>query len=236
MRRLMYTSLPHGRHASSGVLVPAILVALFWLFTYAVLSYRTQLLVGDAFLLFTVRRTVATTVGAIIYGAILWRIMAPGSRWLERPAAAIATILPASLLVLTVRLAIEAVYSDPLPLGENVRWVIVWASYYGLWVSSALALLPRMRARNSDVAEAFLRAPAIIAADTAPNSPEAWAWLIDALAEEAAQRPAAERALLIDRLRARAGYELADSLDGTTLGHNERIALVERLAERLSRR
>ncbi len=226
---------------NAGLLVPATLVILFWLFTFAVLSYRTQILIGDAFMLFTVRRTVATTVGALIYGAILWRIMAPGSRWLERPAAVIATILPASLAVLTVRLGLEAVYSDPLPFGENVRWVIVWASYYGLWVSSALAILPRLGgARTAAVSRAgnagaqAMTVPAD-AKSVAVASAQTWDWLIDALAEEAATLTASERSCLIERLRARIGYEQADSLDGVVPGHNDRIELVDRLAERLAR-
>ena len=48
-----------------------IFAGLFWFFTYAALSVRTELILGDQFNLFTVRRILGTTVGALAFGLVL---------------------------------------------------------------------------------------------------------------------------------------------------------------------
>ena len=117
-----------------------IFAGLFWFFTYAALSVRTELILGDQFNLFTVRRILGTTVGALAFGLVLTCIARRARDGILNPASAIAAILPASLLVLAARLAIdELFYELPLPFETNFKWVAVWAGYFGMWVSASLA-------------------------------------------------------------------------------------------------
>lgn len=82
-----------------------IFAGLFWFFTYAALSVRTELILGDQFNLFTVRRILGTTVGALAFGLVLTCIARRARDGILNPASAIAAILPASLLVLAARLS-----------------------------------------------------------------------------------------------------------------------------------
>ena len=113
-----------------------IFAGLFWFFTYAALSVRTELILGDQFNLFTVRRILGTTVGALAFGLVLTCIARRARDGILNPASAIAAILPASLLVLAARLAIdELFYELPLPFETNFKWVAVWAEL--MWLSSS---------------------------------------------------------------------------------------------------
>jgi hypothetical protein len=207
--------------------------ALFWLFTYALLSVRAQLLLGDGFSLASARRLLATTAGAATYWAVLgWMRARPEGR-APNPAAIVATILPASILVLAARLAVDRLwYETPLPLEANLRWVMAWSGYFGLWVSASLAFRMHRapRAATAPTASALAARPAP-SAPSAPADPAAWEWLVDACAAELAASPPADRAALAARLVARAGYERADDLGGL---HNARVALAARLAARLT--
>ena len=61
-----------ARMPSANILLFA---GLFWIFTFAALSVRTEMLLGDAFNLFTVRRVLGTTVGAIAVSTVTDRYL-----------------------------------------------------------------------------------------------------------------------------------------------------------------
>lgn len=206
-------------------------VGLFWLFSYALLSWRTGLLVGDAFQLVTPRRAIAITAGAGLFWLGLARIMARGRD--VHPLAVIAGILPAGIVVLGVRLGLDrlAFANAPLPLDRNIHWVLLWTGYFGLCLIAALAW--RLH-RSARAARSVAALPAA-AARVTPLPAESWEWLTDAIAAEIAELRPAERRALIARLTERAGYALADEGDPDFARRNARAALVRRLAARLSR-
>lgn len=221
---------------SPAILVPALL---FWLFTFAALSVWTEMLLGDRFVLFTTRRLLATTAGAIVYAIALAWIRAGSRNGRLNPASIVAAVLPASLLVLGARLAIDRLFYDmPLPFETNFKWVLVWAGYFGMWVSGSLALQlhPRRASPAASCARAEVSAkPAARARGLASAEPAAWDWIVDACAAELAAVPNADRAAIAQRLIARAGYELADPVsDRAGDEQRARLDLARRIAARIS--
>jgi hypothetical protein len=224
------TRLSAARRAPA--LQPLLFAALFWLFTYALLSVRAQMLLGEGFELLSARRLLGTSAGALSYWAVLaWMRRSRGGA-APNPAAIVATILPATIFVLAARLAVEHLwYETPLPLQATLRWVMAWSGYFGLWVSASLAFQMH---RGGRPAAAFA-GPAAAAAEPcafpAGGDPEAWDWLVDACAAELAELPTGDRRGLAARLVAKAGYEQADDPDGAA---NARVALAGRIAARLA--
>lgn len=194
-------------------------LALFWVFSYAVLTLRAQVEFGPAFQWLHEKRAIGVTVGALLFGAVLHvaqRVPNPHAR----AALLLASVLPASVIVLAARSAFDVyVLGTPPELNDDVNSTLVWGGYFGLALGVYLAVQHRTAAARSIVAQAA--APA--AAD--------YAWVVDALADELADRRDAH--LLVADLRARAGYLLADDDDPDTARHNARVRLVERLAERV---
>lgn len=117
------------------------LIALgFWIFTYLLLSVRAEMLRGDGFDGLSLKRVVATFIGAVLLGLAL---AATGREKLSttRRLAILGTIFPASAAVFAARVTLDYFYyGQPLTVGDDVRWVLVWAGYFGLWLSAALAL------------------------------------------------------------------------------------------------
>lgn len=231
---------PLTRHPAAGrrapALQPLLFAALFWLFTYTLLSVRAQMLLGDGFDLVSARRLLGTTAGAISYWTVLvWMRHGRGGA-APNPAAIVATILPATIFVLAACLAVEHLwYETPLPLQATLRWVMAWSGYFGLWVSASLAF----QMHRGGLAEARVCArPAAAAAATsvtspAPSDPAAWDWVVETCAAELATLPAPDRTALAARLVAKAGYERADDPDPAA---NARVELAGRIAARLSTR
>jgi hypothetical protein len=214
---------------------------MFWLFTYALLSFRAEMALGSGFELFSGRRILATSVGAAIFGLVLRRIGRPGSTSAAKPMTIIATVVPASLAVLAARLILDhSYYQQPLPLEDNVRWVLVWAGYFGLWVSAALALGLHAESQatrtNDETLErsAFVVAKANLLQPAERPSADTLSWVVDAIADELAAVPPRERRALLDSLVSKAGYEIADELDPSHPVQNARVKLVRRLVRRMA--
>ncbi|OYY91626.1 MAG: hypothetical protein B7Y45_01155 [Sphingomonas sp. 28-66-16] len=215
--------------------------ALFCLFTYALLSARAGMILGESFALLSEKRVVATLLGAGIFLAVL-HVFAMSERLsLAKLAAVVATIVPASLAVLAARLLVDSFYFDrPLDFGDNLRWVILWAGYFGLWVSGALALklhsLNEGNAAFSKVLASDPTSPPLVRVPRSqtvlPAEVDAWAWLVDTIGQEMSVLPPRGRLAILESLIVRAGYECADTLSGEGNVQAARAALVRRLAER----
>lgn len=238
----MHGSLAHcPRRPVLGEFHIPLVALLFWLFTYALLSFRAEMALGDGFALLSGRRMLATSVGAALFGLVLGRIIMRPNASARRSAAIIATIFPASLAVLASRLLLDRLYYEqPLAVEDNIRWVLVWAGYFGLWVSASLALNlhaqshvthARVQAVNRPTSAAPRETEIGHRAECPPA--EAWNWVVDALAVELAAVPPPERAALVHSLASQAGYELADELDPKSRAQNARVKLVQRLIKRL---
>lgn len=217
-------NLATSRRSATPLRLPLTAIA-FWIFTYLLLSVRAEMLRGDGFDVLSVKRLAATSVGAILLGLVL---AASSGRNLSvsKRLAILGTIFPACAAVFAVRVMLDYFYyGTPLTLADDVRWVLVWAGYFGLWLSAALALSLGRVAVAAPVTPAALRGAA----------PEAWDWLADVIAEELAHVPGSRRAELADRLLARAGYESADELDPERRRQRDRTMLARNIAASLQR-
>jgi hypothetical protein len=199
------------------------------------------MIMGEGFIILSEKRLVATILGALIFLAVIHFFATIEKFSLAKIAVIMATTLPASLAVISARLIIDRFYYDqPLDLGNNIRWVILWAGYFGLWVSGALAL--KLYLLNEGNAALFK----VLASDLTslpllpvprphkvlPAEAESWAWLIDVIGQEMSSVPSRERLAILESLIRRAGYECADTLYGDGNVQAARAALVRRLAER----
>lgn len=208
----------------------------FWIFTYLLLSVRAEMLRGDGFDGLSLKRVVATLVGAVLLGLAL---AATGRGKLSTAGrlAILGTIFPASAAVFAVRVTLDYFYyGQPLTLADDVRWVLVWAGYFGLWLSAALALSLGQAKAAAPVHPAAARPAArALPATREATPPESWEWLVDVIAEETADAPRQRRIELALRLLARAGYDSADELDPDHRRRGARLALARRIAARLQR-
>ena len=205
----------------------------FWLFSYCLTSTIAGL-IPTAPGLFNETRLIATGVGALCFALVLvWTRQAAERLEATRVAAILTTILPASLFVLAARVVTDMLqYGEVRDLNRDVRWAMIWAGYFGLWVSAALAIqcerCRKLELRRAIAAPAALAVPTTIAE---PASAEAWESVLGTIADELAALPAASRRALAGRLSERAGYELAD--DWTGGEHNRRADILRRVAARL---
>lgn len=205
----------------------------FWIFTYLLLSIRAEMLRGDGFDGLSLKRVVATLVGAVLLGVVLAATGRGGASAARRPAI-LGTIFPASAAVFAARVTLDYFYyGQPLTLADDVRWVLVWAGYFGLWLSAALAL-SLGRERTPEPARTAARpAASVLPATREPTPNESWEWLVEVIAEAVADAPRHERAKLAERLLARAGYDSADDLDPEHGRRSARLALARQIAARL---
>lgn len=222
-----------SRRSASPLRLPLTAIG-FWVFTYLLLSIRAEMLRGDGFDVLSVKRLAATSVGAILLGLVL---AASSGRHLSvsKRLAILGTIFPACAAVFAVRVMLDYFYyGAPLTLADDVRWVLVWAGYFGLWLSAALALSLGRLPLAAPAAAAAAGSPGSVAAPPRP-APEAWDWLADVIVDELADAPGQRRAELADRLIARAGYESADEFDPDRRRQRDRVALARSIAARLHR-
>src|SRR5262245_40450351 len=144
MQLALHSRLPQATNRRNANLILALL---FWAFTYVLFTYRAQLRYGDAYLLIDTIRVVSTAVGAGLYWLVLSRLIDGTQDRPGKPLAVIGTILPASIVVLFARLIVDQMgATNPNGLAGDLRFVLVWGGYFGLWVSASFALrvLPRL--------------------------------------------------------------------------------------------
>lgn len=198
----MQNAMTSARRPAAHRMPNAMLALLFWGFTYVLFAYRANLRYGDAYELFTVERLVSTAIGAGLYWLVLsWLI--DGTR--DKPGKAVSvllTILPASIVVLVARVLLDQFIPRPDALATDLRFVMVWAGYFGLWVSASFVLraMPRMK---------FISETAACKGDNGIARAE----FLERLALEIATLPTAERKVLFEAFAVPARYETADELD-----------------------
>ena len=217
----------------------ALLAVIFWAFTYGLFAYRSQLRFGVAAELFTVDRFISTLVGAATYWIVLsWLI--DGTRHKPgKPMAVLATILPASIVMLLARVLLDQFVQRPLPGFHNdLRFVMVWSGYFGLWVSGsfALRLLPATGHAADEASKSISLPQERPASARRAESPESWDVVIDWLAEELGDAPRARRDEISARMLQRLGYETADELELRSNADSEHARIICRLAAALDRR
>nr|WP_294851380.1 hypothetical protein [uncultured Sphingomonas sp.] len=236
MTTLAFSPVRRPQSARTRDLISA---AIFWAFTYLLFTYRTQLRYGDDAVLADPKRLVSTMIGAAVLYVILHYFMPASGQAPRRPGQLIAAVIPASLLMLAVRVIIDQLApSGEADFANSLRFVSVWGGYFGLWVCATLALryaeLPRFRIGRPSKAQSVMRVDAKSAPTVAvihhKEDPAAWDDVLDWLSEEMMMMPNDERRQLAERLIARAGYETVDPLAAPA---NDRVAIARRLANRV---
>ena len=212
----MQTISTPARRSAALRMPNALLALLFWGFTYVLFAYRANLRYGDAYELFTVERLVSTAIGAGLYWLVL-SLLIDGTR--DQPGKAVSvllTILPASIVVLLARVLLDQFIPRPDALATDLRFVMVWAGYFGLWVSASFVLrtLPRMELGSETAVEFQVRRPAKnrVTSRRGDNG-LARAEFLERLALEIATLPTAERKALFEAFAVPARYETADELE-----------------------
>lgn len=192
------------------------LALLFWAFTYALFAYRANLRYGDAYELMSTMRLVSTGIGAGLYWLVLSRLIDGTRDRPGKPLAVLATILPASIIVLLARLLLDQLgAANPNGLAGDLRFVMVWCGYFGLWVSASFALrvMPRTNLSSDDYATSRrLRAKGAATTRLAANA-IVRAERLERLASEIASLPTADRNALMESLVAPHRYEAADEFE-----------------------
>lgn len=203
------------------------LALVFWTFTYALFSYRANLRYGDAYELISAIRLVSTAVGAGLYWLVLSRLIDGARDRPGKPIAVLATIVPASIVVLLARLLLDHLGAiNPNGLPGDIRFVLVWSGYFGLWVSASFALRVMPRHNFGAECSAAILHPKASKVATARQAANAIARseLLERLALEIATLPAAERKALIGSFAIHAGYEVADEFEKDRVRCDRKVA------------
>lgn len=190
-----------------------LLAIIFWVFTYALFTYRAQLRYGDAYELTDTIRLISTAVGAGLYWLVLSRLIDGNRDRPGKPLAILATILPASIVVLLARVIVEQMgATNPNGLPGNLRFVMVWGGYFGLWVSASFALraMPRLNF-GSEFGLQHFKARQLLKSQN--RNALFRAEVLERLALEIASLPAVERRALIEEFTVPLSYETADELE-----------------------
>lgn len=191
------------------------LALLFWAFTYALFTYRANLRYGDAYELISAVRLVPTMLGAGLYWLVLSRLIDGTRNRPGKPFTVIATILPASIVVLFARVLLDQLgASNPNGFPGDLRFVMVWGGYFGLWVSASFALriVPTM-SFGSEPSAAPLQRTGKAWTRRQNATAIARAEVLERLALEISSLPEAERRALIECFANRTRYEVADDLE-----------------------
>ncbi len=188
------------------------LALIFWAFTYALFSYRAHLRYGDAYELLSAIRLVPTAIGAGLYWLVLSRLIdGTSDDRPSKPLVVLATILPASIVVLLARLLLDRLGADnPNGPAGDLRFVMVWGGYFGLWVSASLALriMPRI-----DFHPEYAAAARKAGLSRKKANVLARAEMLERLALEIASLPTVERKALVECFADPASYEVADEFE-----------------------
>ncbi|MFM5955261.1 MAG: hypothetical protein ACKOPE_13295 [Novosphingobium sp.] len=168
--------------------------------TYLAFSVRTLLDTVNPGELFSLKRFIATGVGAAAFVAVaLPTRKAPERELSARLASVLLLSAAGAALVLAVRIGYDLIVADHVDaiLQRNVRWIITWFGYFSATVASYIAILFARRARRQELSDRPFSRPEIAAA----------------LVAEVSQWNADERRALIESLDQAAAYVQADPIE-----------------------
>ena len=209
---------PRGPHRFT------LIAAFFWLTSYIVLSLWSALRVDAPIPMLSGPRFFGTLVGAFAFRMIVARLERTSSESFPNPLAVIPSILPATLAVLLTSLTSHQIWpNDAIQFNDHLRWVMVWAGYFGTGLGLFLACdaYGRMRACRT------------VAAPSRVQEAGQRERAIEAIAAELSAIPAAERTAMFERLSTKSRYDLAD--DVVEPESHVRASLVARIARRMPR-
>ena len=184
----------------------------FLAFTYALFTYRAYLRFGDAYVEASTIRTLSIAVGAGLYWLVLSKLIHGTRDRPGKPLAVVATILPASIVVLLARVILDQLgATNPNGFPGDLRFVMVWAGYFGLWVT--ISFLVRTMKDPEQQPKAPYRQPSaspiVVQATPILRSMNP----VQRLSLEIAGLAEAERRALIQEFTVPLSYETADELE-----------------------
>ena len=155
-------------------------------------------------------RLVSTLVGAGLYWLVLSKLIDGTRDRPGKPLAVVATILPASIVVLLARIILDyAGAFNPNGLAGDMRFVLVWGGYFGLWVSASFVLRSNFNPeplRSSSPVR--LQAKQVAVARQNPET-QTRADMLDRLALQMAAMPDAERKAMMECFTVPIRYEMS---------------------------
>lgn len=184
----------------------------FLAFTYALFTYRAYLRFGDAYVEASTIRTLSIAVGAGLYWLVLSKLIDGTRDRPGKPLAVVATILPASIVVLLARVILDQLgATNPNGFPGDLRFVMVWAGYFGLWVSITFLL----RTMKSPEQQPTMSSRQPAAAPIAVTEPASFRGIspVQRLSLEIAGLAEADRRALIQEFTVPLSYETADELE-----------------------
>lgn len=193
-----------------------LLALIFWAFTYALFTYRANLRYGDAYELFSTVRLVPTIIGAGLYWLVLSKLIDGGRDRPGKPIAVVATMLPASIVVLLARVVLDQLgVNNPNGFAGDLRFVMVWGGYFGLWVSASFLLrtMPGGIVEDRHGFPSAVQRRAEWRAATAQVSASEQINPVDRLAVEIAGLAELDRRALLERFAMPGDYETADEFE-----------------------
>lgn len=182
-----------------------LLAVIFLAFTYALFTYRAYLRFGEGYQETSTIRLLSVAVGAGLYWLVLSKLIDGTRDRPGRPLAVVATILPASIVVLLARIILDQFgATNPNGFAGDLRFVMVWAGYFGLWVS--VSFLLRTMGGTATSATTMQRQAAPIAQRAPVSSVKRLSLEIAALGES-------ERRALLQEFTVPLSYETADEFE-----------------------
>lgn len=188
-----------------------LLALVFLVFTYALFTYRAYLRFGAAYEETSTIRLLSIAVGAGIYWLVLSKLIDGTRDRPGKPLAVVATILPASIVVLLARVVLDQLgATNPNGFAGDLRFVMVWAGYFGLWVSVSFLLRTMGSTENLASKPMQWQAPPIVVASAPARrriSP------VERLSMEIASLGEADRKVLLQEFTVPPAYETADEFE-----------------------
>lgn len=213
--------------------------ALFFAFTYVLMSLRAAMLPGFDGRLFKPLRLGAVAAGALTYVVAARHLLRTDAR------PTVSTILGTTALSVAVavifRAGLEQLLDNQVAsVGDIVRGGLFWTGYFGFWLMGTLVLFApvpataAVRQPAQEAVRAIDHAPSVVAPLTQRPTADslAWEWLVDTLATDLAARRPADRDAILRHLLQQAGMEELDPLGSTDAAQNARARLVRELLTR----
>lgn len=189
-----------------------LLALVFLAFTYALFSYRAYLRFGDAYEETSTIRLLSIAVGAGLYWLVLSKLIDGTRDRPGKPIAVIATILPASIVVLLARVILDQIgATNPNGFAGDLRFVMVWAGYFGLWVS--VSFLLRTMGQTGNATPATLQSHAQSIATAVPAAHRVRISTVERLSIEIAGLSESDRRTLLQEFTIPLSYETADEFE-----------------------
>lgn len=206
----------------------------FGLVIYALFCLRAWLSPGVLPPLLSPKRLLTAALGAVLFWATLTRFEMEPRLTRRFRFHLIAHSFAAALLIFVFRRYAGALTGEVVTLAEDGRWALVWIGFFAAAVALHMARPPARRPASAAAPPLALADPPERSADEvlSRDNIEAWAWVLDALAEEIAKAPDGAQDKLLNELSRRAGARSEPIEVGGIAVQVARQSLIDQLRQR----